>query len=67
MITHVPRAKALQATKDEAKELESQEKLIGARETATRKAEKEVEVRRRREDRAARAAAKNAEDALQKA
>jgi hypothetical protein len=63
----INQAKALQAAKDEAKELESQNKLVRARERATRKAEKEAEVRQRREDRAARAAAKKAEDALQKA
>jgi hypothetical protein len=63
----INRAKALQAAKDEAKELESQNKLVRARDRATRKAEKEAEVRQRREDRAARAAAKKAEDALQKA
>lgn len=55
------------AAKDEAKELESRNKLVRARDRATRKAEKEAEVRQRREDRAARAAAKKAEDALQKA
>lgn len=63
----INRAKALQTAKDEAKGLESQNKLVRARDKATRKAEKEVEVRQRREDRAARAAAKKAENALQKA
>ena len=63
----INRAKAPQAAKDEAKELESQNKLLRARDRATRKAQKEAEVRQRREDRAARAAAKKVEEALQKA
>lgn len=63
----INRAKALQAAKDEAKELESQNKLLRARDRATRKARKEAEVWQRREDRAARAAAKKVEEALQKA
>jgi len=60
----INRAKALQAAKDEEKELEAQNKLLSARDRATRKAQKEAEVRQRREDRAARAAAMKA---LQKA
>lgn len=63
----INRAKAPQAAKDEAKELESQNKLLRARDRAARKAQKEAEVRQRREDRAARAAARKAEEALQKA
>ena len=65
----INRAKALQAAKDEEKEMEAQNKLLRARARAraTRKAQKELEVRQRRENRAARAAAKKAEEALQKA
>jgi hypothetical protein len=59
----INRAKALQAAKNEAKELESQNKLLNARDRVTRKVQKEAEVRQRREDRAARAAAKKVEEA----
>jgi hypothetical protein len=61
----INRAKALQAAKDEAKELESQNRLQSARDRATRKAQKEAEVRQRREDRGAKAAARKAEEAFQ--
>jgi hypothetical protein len=63
----INRAKALQAAKDEEKETEAQNKLLRARDRATRKAQKEAEVQQRRQDRAARAAARKAEEALQKA
>lgn len=63
----INRAKALQAAKDEEKELEAQNKLMRARDRATRKAQKDAGVRQRRQDRAARIAARKAEEALQKA
>jgi hypothetical protein len=63
----INRAKELQAAKDEAKELESHNKLLRAQGRATQKAQKEAEVQQRREDKAARAVARKVEDALKKA
>jgi hypothetical protein len=54
----INRARALQAAKDEEKELEAQKELLRARDRATRKAQKEAKVLQRRQDRAARVAAR---------
>jgi hypothetical protein len=63
----VQKAKELQDAKEAAKEREALDKVSRAEARAFSKAQKELEVQKKREDRAIRAEAKKAEEALEKA
>jgi hypothetical protein len=63
----VQKVRELQDAKEAAKEREALDKVSRAEARASSKAQKELEVQKKREDRAIRAEAKKAEEALKKA